>query len=156
MRRVRLEQFALGVAHQIAGANIAGRQLDVCLALWCIARFRLDFLLDLASKSIGIGEADLDLGSFACLQVVHVSFTRQRGGERRLAAAVVTVEVVDDARGGALQRAAAWSWGLADKSLQGLEGWICEFLGSASLKSSMKSPRLSVCFPRDSGRDHQP
>ena len=52
------------------------------------ARLGLDLLLNLASKAVGVGEADLDLGLLAWLQVVDMGLAREGGGKRRFAICV--------------------------------------------------------------------
>ena len=117
LRRIGLHGFAVGVAHQRAGLHIAAGERHVGAALRCVATFGLDLLLDLAAEAVRVGEADLDFRLCAA-GVGEVRLPRQRGGERRLAATLVAVEVVDNPCRRFAQQGGRLALRIGDKGLQ--------------------------------------
>src|SRR5882724_6310861 len=94
-RFVLSDRFALVVKDCPAAADPT--RIDVRAAFHQWSRLCLNLFLDLPSKAIGVGEADLNLRLLGSLQVADMCFARERDCERRLAIILETIQIVDDA-----------------------------------------------------------
>lgn len=92
-RSIALHEFAVRVTHQCAGPCVNTWQRYVGFTSWRFALFGLHFLLNLSAETVGVSEADLNLG-LRSTGIEEVGLTRQRGGKGWLARALKTFEVV--------------------------------------------------------------
>ena len=100
------DRFALVVEHRPAGTDPARTDFRTAFDEW--SRLRLNLFLDLAAEAIGVDERMLDLGLLSRRKVSVVGLPRQRVRNRgfrfRLVlSSIVGEQIVNQARGGALQ-----------------------------------------------------
>src|SRR5436190_11285015 len=121
-RLILADGFALVVENRPAAADPAriNHRITLDHRTW----FRLNFLLDLTPKTVGITQTDLDFGRLTLLQITDMGLTRQSGSKRRLSGALITVKIIDNPRRRFAQQGGCLSARIHPKSLQLRERWI--------------------------------
>src|SRR5436309_2849712 len=114
-RFVLPDWFALVVEDGPATAHPSG--VNFRPAFLDCPRLSLYLLLDLAPKTVGIGEADLDFQSCGRERVAEVRLACDARCKRRLAKALETLQVVDDAGRRVLQEAGSLTARVSEEAI---------------------------------------
>src|SRR5262249_50838607 len=113
---VLLDRLALVVEDRPASAGPA--RTDFGPAFDDGAGLRLDLLLNLAAKAVGITQTHLNLESAGRQRVAGLRFAREPGREDRLLGRAIPVHVVHDAGRGLSQKEPGMAQGIGQKILE--------------------------------------